>query len=140
MSLRFSENTTTYNALSSRWGNTPAAADICAAIAADTLHDEDIDYDHISDRWGNGVPFFKLQKLNGIKHIFECRYVDLIDGYMVSECSANMLRSDIDHFNDFIKYQDSELIRPDLEDLDDLLVQMVLTDTDCMTLQGANCE
>lgn len=138
MSLTYSENSTTYGALSTRWGNTPTTAEVCSAVRENSI-DETEDINHIADRWGNGVPYLRVQKLDGIAHIYECRYVDLIDAFMMSECSADMLRSDISHFNDFIKYQDSELVRADLSELDDLLVSMVISGSDCQILQGANC-
>jgi len=140
MSLIYSQTDTNYTELSTRWGNTPTTTDVCVALSTESLlQSDEPNYNLVSDRWNQGVPYFKVQNLGAVSYIFECTYVDRIDGYMVSECSASLLRSELEHFNDFIRYQDLEITRADLVALNDLLVSMVLTGNDCNTLQGASC-
>lgn len=140
MSLKYCETDTNFSALATRWNNTPTTSDVCAAMSVESsIQCDGEDYNLLSDRWNVGVPYFKVSTLSGVAYIMDCAYIDRIDTYMVSECSGDLLRSELKHFNDFIRYQDAQITRPDLIALDDLLVAMVISGSDCTTIQGANC-
>lgn len=141
MSLKYCETDTNFSQLATRWNNIPATTDLCTTMSAESsMQSDGSDFNLLSDRWNVGVPYFKVSNLSGIVYMMECVYIDRLDAYMMSECSAEMMRSELRHFEDFILYQDGDITRADLVALDDLLVNMVISGNDCITIQGASCE
>ena len=84
-------------------------------------------------------PFEQIAGLDEPTYLYGCDTVYAVNRFFITECGKNMTKADIDTAHDFISYQDTILIRPDLVSLDNLLYEMVVTGQSCTTLQGAHC-
>lgn len=82
-------------------------------------------------------PYTVLQSLDDAVYVYDCDTIEAIDAFMMSECSRNMTKTDIQTAKDFAAYQDGLWSRDDLVDLDRMLSLMVTQNMDCISAQGA---
>lgn len=84
-------------------------------------------------------PYIKIKNLDGVSYKHPCDLVVAIDKFMMSECPKSMTKTQLDYAIEFTKNNDSDVGRADLDALDVLFAEIVISGKECNEIQGVVC-
>lgn len=85
------------------------------------------------------APYIKIKNLDGTTYKHPCDLVIAIDRFLMSECPRDMTKTQLDYAIEFVQYEDENTDRADLDALNSLFAQIVISRKSCEEIQGGGC-